>query len=383
MTEASLTRSHLKLRRKILRSLNAQGFRVRSGLLVPPDQESKATLRQLHREAVAHSIERARPALEHHEQRLLKFIAVGTEVDPTKIQPRLVEVLANSEEELLFRYARLHWSIPVSAGYGRRLRFLVFDDSNNKLIGLFGLGDPVIGLAQRDQWIGWSAEQKRRRLQCVMDLFVLGAVPPYSQLLCGKLVALLASSCEVQEAFRRKYEGHRAIISGRPSDGRLALLTTTSALGRSSIYNRLRYREESVFVSAGFTKGSGEFHFSNGFYNELRQLALAHCVPTSKHRNWGEGFRNKRELLRKVLPLLELSPDLLYHGVRREIFLAPMGSNAAAFLRGEDETLQCYWRSADDLFAWFRERWLLPRAARDGAFRGFAPSSYRIWKEGL
>ena len=40
------------------------------------------------------------------------------------------------------------------------------------------------------------------RLRNVMDAFVLGAVPPYRELLCGKLVAMLAASDEVRDAFR-------------------------------------------------------------------------------------------------------------------------------------------------------------------------------------
>lgn len=381
MTESILGNDRLVLRHRVIDSLEAQGFSVSAGLLVPPDQNDKENLRRLHKQAIAHKIEQARPYLRRHENRLLRFIAAGTEVDPLRVQPRLVEVLANSEEELLFRYARLHWSIPVSAGYGRRLRFVVLDEANGKLIGLFGLGDPVIGLFGRDEWIGWSVEQKREHLRAVMDLFVLGAVPPYSQLLCSKLIALLATSQEVQEAFRRKYEGQSATISGRKSDGRLALLTTTSALGRSSVYNRLHYRGQVAFIRAGFTRGSGEFQFGNGIYSDLRQLALECCAPTSKHRSWGEGFRNRRELLRKALPLLDLSPDLLYHGIRREIFVAPLGENAAAFLRGDDEQLRLYQRSTHDLFNWFRERWLLPRSRRHMTYRGFSPASYRLWKE--
>ena len=327
-----------------------------------------------------HRIAQARAGLEHYEDRLLSFIAKGSEVVPERVRPRLVVVQPDSEDELLFRYARLHWSIPVSAGYGRRLRFLVYDEYNGKLIGLFGLGDPVFSLGPRDRWIGWDAKQKRTRLQCVMDLFVLGAVPPYSQLLCGKLVALLATSLEVQQAFRRKYHGKRSFIRRKALDGRLALLTTTSALGRSSLYNRLKYRGQPVFQSVGFTQGSGEFHFSNGFYEELREFAVKHCDATAKHLRWGKGFRNKRELLRKVLPLLGLSRELVYHGVLREIFVAPLASNTTAFLRGEHRRLRRYNRTADDLFAWFRERWLLPRAARDDAYRAFDPATYRLWR---
>lgn len=368
-----------RLRSRIVDSLQKQGFRIRSGHIVPPDTSDKNEIRRLHREAVRHNVARSRSGLERHEDRLLSCIAAGKDVSPKRIRPRLVLVEPGSEDELLFRYARLHWSIPVSAGYGRRLRFVVYDESNDKLIGIFGLGDPIFGLGPRDRWIGWDLDARKLRLQCVMDLFVLGAVPPYSHLLCGKLVALLATSRNVGDAFRRRYGGRRSTISRTLLDGRLALLTTTSALGRSSLYNRLRYRERPVFQHAGYTGGSGDFHFSNGFYADLREFALEHCDATAKHPSWGEGFRNRRELVRKTLPLLGLSSDLLYHGIKREILVAPLAANAPAFLRGDHQRLRRAGRSVDDLFDWFRDRWLLPRAARDCRYRDFDPESYRLW----
>lgn len=368
------------LRKRIMLSLKRQGFRLRSGRIVPPDSTDKEQVRKLHGEAVAHRVARAKAGLARHEARLLRFIAAGAEINPEAIRPRLVLVRPGSEDELLFRYARLHWSIPVSAGYGRRLRFIVYDQSNGKLMGLFGLGDPIFSLGPRDQWVGWNTGARRVLLQTVMDLFALVAVPPYSQLLFGKLIALLATSVEVQRAFYRKYHGDQALISGRRLDGRLALLTTTSALGRSSLYNRLSYRGEHVFHSLGFTRGSGEFHFSNGFYSDLRNFALKRCHATAKHSQWGDGFRNKRELLLKALPLLDLPRDLLYHRVQREIFAAPLARNTAAFLRGDQKRLKPYKRTANELFNFFRERWLLPRAARDDGYRTFDPESYRLWE---
>jgi Domain of unknown function (DUF4338) len=368
-----------RLRRRIVTSLKRQGFLMRDGLLSAPDASDKEAIRLLHSGAVLHRIERARPGLERHQALLQRFIASGNEVIPERIFPRLVEVQPESSDELLFRYARLHWSIPVSAGYGRRIRFMVYDDFNGKLMGLFGLGDPIFSLGPRDRWIGWTNEQKRLRLQCVMDLFVLGAVPPYSHLLGGKLIALLATSRDVQRAFRRKYGDQRSFIRRKALDRRLALLTTTSALGRSSLFNRLRYRDHPLFVPVGYTQGSGEFHFSNGFYDELRDFAVANCNATAKHSRWGSGFRNRRELVRKALPLLGLSSELVYHGVQREIMLAPLASNAAEFLRGDHERLRSYSRTVDDLFGWFRERWLLPRADRDQRYRAFEADTFRLW----
>ena len=370
-----------RLRARVLAALHAQGFFVHEGKIALPALMSKDAVRRLHAASVAHMRERARRSLAHHEDRFLRrWIASGYEIEPERIRPRLVEVRPRSEEELLFRYIRLHWSVPVSAGYGRRLRFLVVDEFTGKLIGIFGLCDPIFALGPRDRWIGWEKEQRRARLKHVMELFVLGAVPPYSYLLCGKLVALLATSASVQHAFRKRYEGRATRIAGVKTDARLALLTTHSALGRSSLYNRLVYGGRKCFLSVGFTCGSGEFHFSNGLYEELRRFALAYCTPTAKHARWGRGFRNRREVVRKALAALGLSPDLVYHGIRREVFVAPLGENARAFLRGETDTLIPYPQDVEDIFAYFRERWLLPRARRDARYRGFHREEYRLWK---
>lgn len=198
-----LNQETLDLRWRILDSMRQQGFVIHSGQLTAPDPADKERLRSLHATSVKHRVEQAREGLLRHEDRLLGYIANGSEVLPDRICPRLIEVEAGSEEELLFRYARLHWSIPVSAGYGRRALFLVADEANGKLMGLFGLCDPVYGLAPRDRWVGWNKEEKRERLRNVMDAFVLGAVPPYSSLLCGKLVALMVTD-EVREAVRRR-----------------------------------------------------------------------------------------------------------------------------------------------------------------------------------
>ena len=100
------------LRRRIVRSLRKQGFRFRSGVLVPPDIKDKSKLRVLHREAVKYNVTRSRRGLERREDRLLSYVASGEDVIPDRIRPRLVLVQPGSEDELLFRYARLHWSIP-------------------------------------------------------------------------------------------------------------------------------------------------------------------------------------------------------------------------------------------------------------------------------
>lgn len=368
------------LKEVIIQSLRDQGFVLEGDRILPPPDLTKEAIRSLHSQAAIHRIERSKEGLIRHEPRLQKRLATGRDLDVERIYPVLVEVQPQTEDELLFRYASLHWSVPVSSGYGRRLRFLVIDGNNEKLIGILGLGDPVFSLARRDAWVGWNKAERTERLHHVMGAFVLGAVPPYSFLLCGKLVALLATSDEVREAFRKKYGGQPSLIRQRSLAGELALVTTTSALGRSSLYNRLHYEGRRVYQGVGFTQGSGEFHFANGLYTALSRFADVNCEPTAKHDRWGTGFRSRREVVRKSLVKAGLSPDWLYHGIKREIFVAPLASNTQRFLRGEDARLEWFGYSSESIFQWFRERWLLPRSHRDESYKAWDSGSWILWR---
>jgi len=165
-----------ELKKLIVNSLEEQGFIIEDDQIKLPPDLDKRKIRELHKMAIQHKIDNAGIELKRKEKILIQFIASGKEINPQKIKPCLVEVSPNSLDELLFRYASLHWSIPVSSGYGRRLRFLVMDAYHEKLIGLIGLGDPVFSLKARDEWVKWGHEEKRQRLRYVMDAFVLGAV---------------------------------------------------------------------------------------------------------------------------------------------------------------------------------------------------------------
>jgi hypothetical protein len=379
--EGNMAIDPARLRRTILRSLRNQGYEVRNGIIRMSGDPEKDFLRGLNQQAVSKKLAEAKPHLQRHETRLIEHIANGTEVDVHRLRPRVVAVRRDSDDELLFRYAALHWSIPVSSGYGRRLRFLVRDEYNGKLIGLFGLSDPVFSMHDRDRWIGWDSAGKASRLYHVMDAHILGAVPPYSMLLGGKLVAMLVFSNEVRKAFRKRYAGHKSLISQKERPPHLVLITTTSAFGRSSLYNRIRIGEHTYWHRIGCTQGSGEFHFSNGVYEDIRAFVELNCQPTAKHLAWGHGFRNKREVVRKCLVKLGLSDRLLYHGIQRDIFAAPLGRNALSFLQGRVQRPALFNHSTEELFERFAERWLYSRVARRPEYRQFERSAYLLWRD--
>ena len=296
---------------------------------------------------------------------------------PAAIHPR-IELVESPLQADIFRYACLLWSIPVSPGYGRRMRFLVFDEANEKLIGVLGLADPVYCLSVRDSWIGWSDRDKRRRLWHVMDAYVLGAVPPYTYLLGGKLVALLATSDVVREHFVARYQGKPSGILGLIRDPHLILLTTTSAMGRSSMLNRLKRRGEPIWRSLGMTLGWGHFHLGNGYFKAVAEFMREESPEVFNSYKFGGGPSWKLRVIRSCLRELGIPGTALRHGIRREVFAAPLCGNWKQFLEGQSVIPEFHDRSTDQLMSFFRERWLIPRAARDSRYKDVTDRDIRL-----
>ena len=365
------------IRKEIIDTLQRQGFRYKNGELSFRNP-TKIRLRKLNSMATQHLIEKGKTLIEQNEKALLyDFIADGKEIKPSDINPRLVMVKSD-EQATLFRWVKLHWSIPISAGYGRRLRYLVMDESNDKLIGIIGLADPVFALKDRDTYIGWNNNTKADNLKCMMDGFVIGAVPPYNLLLGGKLVASLVSSKKIYQDFRKKYYNTRAIISHKLFKKNLTAITTTSAYGRSSMYDRIKIPEGSEYIHAGWTSGSGEFQFLNGSYQKLYNFAN-NLEVSGKKKEWGTGIRNRRVAVSSVLRNVGLSQDLLYHGIKREIFIVPFGENWKEYLLGQDKRLRLFKKKeVKDISEYMISRWILPRAERRTDYVYFKRQQYSL-----
>ena len=364
-----------ELRRKVIGELVASGFDLRGGQLVLPDGDTKDVARLLHSSQRRAALDRSQAFVREWEDLLLPRFANGSDVDPAAIDPEITAVSSESDAAL-FRFASLHWTVPVSQGYGRRTRFLVRDRSNGKLIGLFALGDPVFNLRVRDELIRWTQQQRKERLYNVFNSYVLGAVEPYRQLIAGKLIALCAVSNEVVSHLTAKYAGTTTIIQGKEKMSRPVLVTTTSALGRSSIYNRITYNGARVYHPVGFTEGFGHFQFSDAVFDELVDLLSADA--NFRGNRYGQGPNWRMRTIRTALERLGLPGDLLRHGIRREVFLAPLTLSWRAFLRGETNNVRPYDYPLGKLAQHYRDRWAIPRSVRQSEFREWQREGMRL-----
>lgn len=366
-----------ELRRRVLDELAAVDGHIALAERLS-GEDAKEQLRLAHGGQRQALLEVARTFITEVEPWALDHFANGNEIDPGSIDPYVVPVVTQQEASL-FRLASLQWSVPVSQGYGRRTRFLVIDRQNEKVIGIFALGDPVIAQSARDAAIGWTKEQRSQRLYNVLDAFVLGAVEPYRQLIGGKLLALCTLSNEVRQFIVRKYEGSESEILAVKRNPTPVLITTSSALGRSSVYNRLTYNGSTMFHSVGFTKGYGHFQFSEALFADLKSLIRTQSEvggngDLNQSPKYGSGPNWRFRVLRTALSLLGIPEDALRHNLKREVFLAPAALNWDRYLRGEDDGIQSMNLPLADLAAYYRNRWAIPRSERRPGYKSWRRS---------
>jgi len=361
------------LRKAIHAQLKSLGFtRNRNGYVIQ-GQLTKQRIRDFHSRKRLEVLQDNKEFIEQYGPELVLSFATGRQVDPESIQPVLVEVKPKSKESQLFRFACLLWSVPVSQGFGRRLRFLVRDMQNGQVMGLFALGDPVFNLSARDKRIGWTFEDRKDRLVHIMDAYVVGAVPPYSQLIGGKLIAALMASREVKEIYERKYLGRQAVISGKQNRARLVLLTTTSAMGRSSLYNRLAIPNGPRFIRIGETRGFGHFHLSGDVFDKMRSYLEAIGHPYATGNRFGMGPNWRIRVARTALERIGLdADDIRNHGIAREVYVLPLAHNWQEVLLGRQRRVRSCVLPASEIAEFCLSRWILPRASRDKRYKRFA-----------
>jgi hypothetical protein len=361
-----------KLKRKIRAHFTRLGFAKGQDGTLERTETGKESIRQLHRVQRDERVKSASHLLTEFLPDALSNFANGSEIDPSRIRLTLRRVAADTFESELFRAASLTWSVPVSNGYGRRLRYLVWDEGHNRLAGLFALGDPVFNLSVRDNLIGWTAGDRSSRLVNILDAYVLGAVPPYNLLLGGKAVACLVRSRDVYEDFTRTYGATTGIISGEDKRARLLAVTTSSSMGRSSIYNRLKLDGVSYYTAIGYTVGWGHFHITDELFAQMREYLRLSNHPYADRHRFGQGPNWRMRTIRAALGQLGINESVLKHGIQREVFFCPLAKNAANILAtGKGRPDLSTLKTVEEISELARVRWMEPRAERRKEFKNW------------
>lgn len=224
----------------------------------------------------------------------------------------------------------------------------------------------------------------------IADLTVCGALPPYSPILAGKLVAMLSVSPTVVSAYKHRYEDHESVIAssmaGRPIQRRsnLAFVGTTSLYGSSSSqYNRLRMPAEVLkgsaeiaFLRLGKSRSFGTSHMSADTVAALVRLSQVTGIGIRINSIFGEGVNPKLRKVRDGLALLGWPADeLLQHRRQRIVYGVPLVTHLRDYLLGLDLEPDYLFSSnvtkdVEKISDWWEERWLrrrvhLPKVLED------------------
>jgi len=366
-----LTKSDQKLRKKIIDVLRKQGFKINPH--VRPAGCSKRTYRRIQSKARLEQLALHKRFLQENLSKVKNYCRDGRDIDPGKISLELREISSGSLEEILFRWWNLvWWSIPYQRSYGRQMRFLLWDATHDMSFGLILLQSPVLKMSVRDRYLEIPKEEIDLWVNKSMHAQRVGALPPYNEILGGKMVALALTSNEIREAYERKYNSSKTIIRGRTIKPDLLFITTTSAFGKSSLYNRLKYNGEIVAESLGYTKGSGTFHIPEELYLEMLEFLANRGINTS--RSYGHGPSRKLKLISLAFKYLDL-PKFEYHGIRREFYLFPLVKNLKEVIKKKEKPIYID-RPFNKLVDYWKERWALPRAERKPEWREFETKKF-------
>jgi len=356
-----------KVKILILRDLWKLGWHIDFSdnkiLVVPPSEYDKVTIKHAMSIKRDEIIKNNRRWIEKHLPKAQANLADGKDLLKSRISP-IIEVCEKQKQHDLFRILRYYWSSPYSEYVGRRMRLIIRDNSlpNKPVIGIAALGSPIIHIPERDEWIGWDKEIRTKNLIYTMDAYVVGALPPYNYLLGGKLISYILASRNVRQLFREKYRDKVTLIEGRTAC-KLAGIFTTSLYGKSSQYNRMKFKDELLYKPIGETKGYGTLHLSEETVRTMQEYLKSEKVLITNR--FGDGPSWTMRVIRHAGDLLGFDSDvLLQHSFKRNIYFVSLAKNYKEFLNGNTKKIKYNDYSLREITDFWKERWLSKRIER-------------------
>lgn len=212
----------------------------------------------------------------------------------------------------------------------------------------------------------------------LLELNVCGAVPPYGDLLAGKLAAVAVASREIIDAYAIRYADKISEISSQMAGRAIirsadaCVITTTSLYGlAASQYNRLRLSvpvegaqpREVRWEDLGQTEGYGTTHFGEETVEALRAFSMERRGGRRVNNLFGEGQSPRLRQVREAFDDLGLDSDgLLRHSQPRRVYALELFPGARECLRMNERAAASQPTFEAIADAWLT-RWLVPRVA--------------------
>ena len=220
---------------------------------------------------------------------------------------------------------RLIHTMGFTANPGRNVKIYIKDRLTKKILGQISLGSDITSLGVRDNFIGWTKEDKFAggKLNNTTIATTIVSTQPFGyNFLGGKLVAAMATAPEIREYWKQKY------------DNVLIAVGTTSLYGIHSQYNGIPH-----FKTLGESKGKISIKPDDKYYDvwhhwlqENRADWYRDQIELASADKSGPVSGVKQKILGQIFKELGIKDDTYHHGFKRGVYFASMYENGNDFL---------------------------------------------------
>jgi hypothetical protein len=248
-----------------------------------------------------------------------------------------VEIVEDPKESTKWAAVRrmIH-TMDFTANPGRNVKINVKDRVSGKLLGQISLASDVTAMGVRDNYIGWSKDNKfvdGKLNNTTIASTIVCTQPLGYNFLGGKLIAMMTTTPEVRAYWKEKYKNV------------LIAVGTTSLYGIHSQYNGIP-----LFKTLGESAGKISLKPDDKFYDPWHQWIkenhadwYAENITEERARNGANmGYdRNgpvsgiKQKILGKIFKECGIKATEYHHGFKRGVYFAMMYENGNEFLRNE------------------------------------------------
>jgi hypothetical protein len=248
-----------------------------------------------------------------------------------------VEIIDDPKESTKWAAVRrmIH-TMDFTANPGRNVKINVKDRVSGKLLGQISLASDVTAMGVRDNFIGWTKDNKfvdGKLNNTTIASTIVCTQPLGYNFLGGKLIAMMTTTPEVREYWNSKYKNV------------LIAVGTTSLYGIHSQYNGIP-----LFKTLGESAGKISLKPDDKFYDPWHQWIKENRAQWYKDNISDERARNgasmgyeangpvsgiKQKILGQIFKECGIKATQYHHGFKRGVYMAMMYENGCEYLRNE------------------------------------------------
>lgn len=238
---------------------------------------------------------------------------------------------------------------------GRFLKFLVTDGSveNPRYIGVISVSSDVISINDRDNYIGWSSDNKikdKKLCHSAIGSCIMSTQPIGYNFLGGKLVAAMVTSSSVRNMWKKLY--NQTLVG----------MTTTSLYGSYSMYNSLKW-----WHKCGSSAGKIAIKPDEDIYKIWHEWVKTNCsekydkTMTQRDGVSGPVTGAKSRVLGMIFSKCGIKQSAYQHGYERGVYYSCFYENTKEYLQNkitEDKLKmkELFNRDTESINEWWKPR---------------------------